>query len=379
VKIVTVVGARPQFVKAAAVSRAIAFHNAQAADGHSQVVEVVVHTGQHFDVEMSGKFFDDLSLPRPNHHLNVHSLNHGAMTGRILERLEALLLSEGPDWVLIYGDTNSTLAGALAAKKLHYKVAHVEAGLRSFNRRMPEEINRVVVDHVSDLLCCPTENAVRNLFAEGVCDHGPEAPLRGPSVINTGDVMLDAALFYGQQSSERSHILHQLGIEGEAFVLCTFHRAENTDDHRKLNGIVSALNELSRSVRVVLPLHPRTRNALASAGTKLAFEPISPVGYFDMIQLLKSSQVVLTDSGGLQKEACFFGRPCVTLRAETEWTELIEAGVNRLAGAEPHRIIEAYQQARSMGRGWSCEWYGSGNASARIVAALVDLTGRSGR
>jgi len=227
VKIVTVVGARPQFVKAAAVSRAIACHNSPVADAHSRLVEVIVHRSQHFDVEMSGRFFDEMGLPRPDHHLNVHSLNHGAMTRRILERLEGLLLSEEPDWVFIYGDTNST------------------------------------------------------------------------------HVVLDAALFYGTQSSERSHILQELGIEGEEFVLCTFHRAENMDDHEKLNGIVSASNELSRTVRIVMPLHPRTRNAPAASGAKLTFEPISPVRYYDMIQLLKFAQVVMTDSGGLQKEACF--------------------------------------------------------------------------
>ncbi|MBG0777482.1 MAG: UDP-N-acetylglucosamine 2-epimerase (non-hydrolyzing) [Desulfovibrionaceae bacterium] len=379
-KIVTVVGARPQFVKAAVVSRALA-----ARSGEGAVREVLVHTGQHFSASMSDVFFEQMAIPRPAHHLQINSLSHGAMTGRMLEAVEAVLLEEKPDRVLVYGDTNSTLAGALAAAKLHVPVAHVEAGLRSFNRRMPEEINRVLTDHTADALYCPTRTAVANLAAEGLA-HDPGGALPGGvrrSVLLTGDVMHDAALFYAQRSAEpgaaptAARVLAELG--GAPFALCTLHRAENTDDPARLAAIVRALAEISargaaRGVPVVLPLHPRTRALAPRAGVDLegaGLRLLDPVPYFDMLELLKACAVVLTDSGGLQKEAFFFARPCVTLRDETEWVELVEHGVNRLAGADTDAILAAFEAMRAVRVDASLALYGDGDAGGAIAAHLL--------
>lgn len=363
-KIVTVVGARPQFIKAAAVSRAIAAHNAVIDDQRSTITEIIVHTGQHFDNNMSEIFFDEMQIPRPNYRLEINSLSHGAMTGRMLEKIEEILLKELPDWVLVYGDTNSTLAGALAGKKLHIRVAHVEAGLRSFNLGMPEEVNRILTDRISDLLLCPTDTALHNLDREGFATF----PCH---IVNTGDVMQDAALFYRKMAAEKSNVLFRMGLDGKAFALCTIHRAENTDDPERLDSIISALDEIAGEMEVILPLHPRTRKIMASRGLDSRCTVIDPVGYFDIIQLLENTRIVLTDSGGLQKEAFFFSKPCITLRDETEWTELVEGGYNVLAGADASAIIQSFRNRIVSSSDYSVNLYGGGKAAEKIVKFLV--------
>lgn len=350
-RILTIIGARPQFIKASVVSKAI-----QKTDG---VQEILLHTGQHFDANMSAVFFEQLGIPRPDVQLDIHGGFHGEMTGRMLAEIEQAILQHKPDRVLVYGDTNSTLAGALAAAKLHIPVAHIEAGLRSFNMRMPEEINRILTDQVSDLLFCPTDTAVRNLANEGFA-HKPA------QVLQVGDVMQDAALFFAARAAAPTNFELPAG-----FILTTLHRAENTDDPKRLRSIVAALNQLHASVApVVLPLHPRTRKVIAELGLELNVHLIDPVGYFEMIWLLEHAGLVLTDSGGVQKEAFFFGKACVTLRDQTEWVELIEAGVNELVGADADRIGQAVQ--RNYGRKVEdkTQLYGGGKAAAAIVDVL---------
>lgn len=351
-KLVTVIGARPQFIKAAPVSRALK----KSAD----VQEVVIHTGQHFDANMSSVFFDQLKIRTPDHQLAIHSGSHGAMTGRMLEAIEEVLLEEQPSCVMVYGDTNSTLAGALAAAKLHVPVAHVEAGLRSNDRRMPEEINRILVDDLSDLLFCPTEVAVRNLQAEGL-------GLRSAHVELVGDVMLDAVQLFSQDA------VPPRGLEElQGFVLGTVHRAENTDDPQRLKEIITGLNKVHREVAsVVVPLHPRTRGAIERYGLQAEFQTIEPVGYLEMLWLTKNSAFVITDSGGLQKEAYMLGRPCLTLRDSTEWTELLDIGANRLVPAEAGLILRESEMAAGRKVSASEALYGGGHASSRIVASLT--------
>lgn len=324
-KVVTVVGARPQFVKAAPVSRAI----------RARGQEILVHTGQHYDQSMSDIFFEELQIPHPEYHLHVGSKSHGAQTGEMLTKVEEVLLKEKPDVLLVYGDTNSTLAGALAAAKLHIPVAHVEAGLRSFNRRMPEEVNRVLTDHVSRWLFCPTETAVKHLRSEGVT----------AGVHLVGDVMLDVVNFNSKLANERSQVLNHLEIPPKSYILVTLHRAENTDDPTRLAAIVSALNELE--ITAILPLHPRTVGKLDQFGLKITnpnVRVIPPVGYLDMLQLEVHASKILTDSGGVQKEAFFAQVPCITMRDETEWTETVELGTNVLVGADSVKILETVQQ-----------------------------------
>jgi UDP-GlcNAc3NAcA epimerase len=384
-KIVTVIGARPQFIKAAAVSRAISQHNATTHDPQSEIHEVIIHTGQHFDKNMSDVFFEEMQIPAPHYHLNVNSMSHGAMTGRMLEKIEEVLLREKPDYVLVYGDTNSTLAGALAAKKLHIKVVHVEAGLRSFNMRMPEEINRILTDRISDVLCCPTDTAVKNLINEGFMTSSDQRSTSNdqPSVVKTGDVMQDAALFYSAFSAQKSSIIKELELEARDFMLCTIHRAENTDDPARLRNVFEALVEIARNTPIVLPLHPRTRKILDSVISSTGYSVgalssavnkqliiIEPVGYFDMIELLKRTKLVMTDSGGLQKEAYFFCKPCVTLRDETEWVELVENGYNCLAGASKELILESAERMTRRELLPASELYGDGRASMKVIHAL---------
>lgn len=324
VKIVSIVGARPQFIKAAAVSRAL----------RERHQEILVHTGQHYDYEMSGIFFDGLDLPRPDVSLGVGSGSHGAQTGAMLAAIEKVLESEDPDYVLIYGDTNSTLAGALAASKLSMPVAHVEAGLRSFNRRMPEEINRVVADHLAEVLFCPSDTAVNNLAAEGV----------SKNVHQVGDVMLDVLNWARERLSENhSEILAKLGLTQKRYLLATVHRSENTDDPERLSRILDSFHSLAEPL--VFPLHPRTRKVIAGSGYRIGpqIRLIDPVGYLDMVTLAGSARLILTDSGGLQKEAYWLGVPCVTLREETEWVETVEAGWNTLVGSDPNKIVTAVQ------------------------------------
>lgn len=360
-KIVTIVGARPQFVKAAAVSRAISAHNRK---GLAPVEEVIVHTGQHYDANLSRKFFDELEIPEPRYNLGIGSLPHGAQTGRMLEAVEPILIEEKPNCVLVYGDTNSTLAGALAAKKLNLRTAHVEAGLRSFNMRMPEEINRILTDRISDLLFCPTETAAANLQREGI--------VRG--VEQVGDVMYDASLFYRDRARQRSRVLERLQLEPKSFILATVHRSENTDDAGRLTEILDGLAHLAENCRVVLPIHPRTRKCISHYGLekRLAkIDVIEPVPYLDMIRLEESARVICTDSGGVQKEAFFFRVKCVTLRDETEWVETIESGWNYLAGAQADRIVRAASNGQMAQRREVLSFYGDGTASNRIVESLV--------
>ncbi len=361
--IVTVVGARPQFIKAAVVSRAIA-----ARRGDLEFDEVIVHTGQHYDDNMSDIFFREMKIPKPAYNLGIGGSLHGEMTGRMLAEIEQVLLDIKPDAVLVYGDTNSTLAGALAAAKLHIPVAHVEAGLRSFNKRMPEEVNRILADHVSRWLFCPTGTAVHNLSREG---------LAGDGVINVGDVMYDAALFYAR-IAEPSEGSRQIVAESDkGFYLATFHRAENTDDPVRLREIVLALDALAARSAVVLPIHPRTSKMLAEFSiAPRHVRVINPVGYFDMLHLLQHCRGVLTDSGGLQKEAFFFRKPCVTMRDETEWLELVEGGYNALAGADHERVLDVLQRLEASNPDWSARLYGDGDAGGKIVQQLAVELGR---
>lgn len=348
-KVVSVVGARPQFIKAAAVSRLLRQNHC----------EVLVHTGQHYDDTMSAVFFDELQIPKPNVNLGVGSGTHGAQTASMLVGLEAVLVAERPEWVLVYGDTNSTLAGALAAAKLGIKVAHVEAGLRSFNRVMPEEINRVVTDHLSTLLLCPSQTAVENLAVEGI-RHG---------VSLVGDVMADALAFAVEATRDRAaQALARLEVSERGYLLVTVHRAENTDDPNRLGAILAALGALDEAV--IFPVHPRTRQAIEALG--YAPPPhvrlIEPVGYLDMVVLEQAARLILTDSGGIQKEAYWLGVPCITLRDETEWVETVQAGWNLLAGADTVRIVEAVRSFVPHTR--RHDLYGGGHAVECCVAAL---------
>jgi len=355
-KILTIVGARPQFIKASAFSRAV--------KNYADVEEVIVHTGQHFDKNMSDIFFEEMEIPTPKYNLEIHSLSHGAMTGRMLEEIEKVLVLEKPDVLLVYGDTNSTLAGALAAKKMHIKVAHVEAGLRSFNMRMPEEVNRILTDRISDYLFCPTDTAVKNLKNEGYANIPCE-------VVRTGDVMYDAALFYAKKAEVSSTVLSDLGVAKNEYILATIHRQENTDDENNLKNIVAALNEINARVRVVIPLHPRTRKILEQQSITPEFTIIDPVGYIDMVQLTANAKLVMTDSGGLQKEAFFFQKNCVTMREQTEWIELVENGFNVTTGAVKEKILEGFNTMLNKQNDFSVNLYGTGNASAEIVEHLL--------
>ena len=350
-KVVTIVGARPQFIKAAAFSTAL----------HSQrIEEALVHTGQHYDDELSAVFFQALELPEPRHRLGVGSGPHGEQTGRMLERLEPVMQEEAPDWVVVFGDTNSTLAGALAAAKLGLPLAHVEAGLRSFDRTMPEEINRIVTDHCSDLLFCPTQIAFDELSREGLAER---ARL-------TGDIMYDALLQHLPLIEERTDIIERLNLQPKAYVLVTVHRAANTDDPAAFARILEALALLDEPV--IFPIHPRARAALVAANLEPApnVRVIEPVGYLEMLALERSARAVLTDSGGVQKEAYLLGVPCVTLREETEWPETCGGGWNVLAGTEPARIVKEAQ--RPGPKGEPPALFGDGHAAECMVELLRD-------
>jgi UDP-N-acetylglucosamine 2-epimerase len=363
VRVISVVGARPQFIKAATVSRALAALG-DGAPG-ARIRERLVHTGQHYDPRMSRVFFEELKVPRPVANLGVGSGPHGWQTAEMLQRLEPLLTADRPDWVVVYGDTNSTLAAALAAAKLHLSIAHVEAGLRSFDRRMPEEVNRILADRVSSLLLCPTAAAVANLAREGITE----------GVHRVGDVMCDSLRLNAALAEQSSTAPARLGLEARAYYLATVHRAENTDDPVRLAGIISALGRLGRPV--VLPVHPRTRRALAAARAAAAggLRPIEPVSYLDMIALERSARLILTDSGGVQKEAYWLGVPCVTLRDETEWVELVACGCNRLAGADAERIAAAVDAFEAEGAvlpaGRPKDLYGDGHSAERIAELLA--------
>jgi UDP-GlcNAc3NAcA epimerase len=352
-KVVTILGARPQFIKAGTVSREIL--------KYSDIQEVIVHTGQHYDSNMSDIFFDEMKIPIPDYFLGIGGGTHGSMTGQMLEKIEQVLIKEAPDWLLVYGDTNSTLAGAIAASKLNIKIAHIEAGLRSFNTIMPEEINRILTDRVSSFLFCPTAQAISNLHSEGVDSWNTK-------YILSGDVMHDGALFYSSLSTKPTN----LDVTNN-FVLATLHRAENTDNPRRLYDIVEAINEIAETSLVVFPMHPRTRIKLENSSVKLNSNVLvcDPVGYLNMVWLIQNCKLVMTDSGGLQKEAYFFKKQCITLRDETEWVELVDKGYNVLVGAKKEKIVSEYLSV-DYSKEFCDNLYGGGNASKIIVAKLLE-------
>jgi UDP-GlcNAc3NAcA epimerase len=327
-KIVTILGARPQFVKAAVLSREVL--------RQSLIEEVLLHTGQHYDSNMSRVFFDEMEIPAPKYNLNIHGIGHGAMTGQMLEKIEAVLLAEKPDAIVVYGDTNSTLAGALAAQKLGIKVVHVEAGLRSFNMKMPEEVNRILTDRISNLLLCPTETAIGNLQKEGFED-------LDITVLNCGDIMKDAVGYYSKIAVHKSQIIKSLGLVDNEYILATIHRQENTDTLAALISIFEGLTALHKTKKVVMPLHPRTKSVLEKNNLNYPITFIDPVGYYDMLELLKHCNMVVTDRGGLQKEAFFVKKFCIVVREQTEWVELVSNGFAKLVGSDSKQMIKAFR------------------------------------
>jgi len=353
-KIATILGARPQFIKASMVSKEVI--------ENSDVQEVIIHTGQHFDENMSKIFFQEMGIPAPKYNLGINTLPHGAMTGRMLEEIEKTLQKEKPDWVLVYGDTNSTIAGALSAVKMHIPVAHVEAGLRSFNRKMPEEINRVLTDHLCDICFAPTDTAVKNLRTEGISEE---------KIKLVGDVMFDASLYFSSILDKDSNFLQKLNLINGSYILSTIHRPENTDHRDRLQSIIEAFNQINSSNIVVLPIHPRTKRKLLQLKIKTDFITIDPVGYLHMLMLIKNCKMVLTDSGGLQKEAYYLKKCCVTIRDETEWVELVDYGVNVLTGANKRKIIDSFEKMlNNKDADFSKKLFGNGNTGKLIVEHL---------
>ena len=355
-KIITILGARPQFIKAGSVSREILHQCESGAD----IQEVIIHTGQHYDANMSDVFFEEMQIPKPDYFLGIGGKSHGAMTGQMIEKIEEILVKEKPDFIMVYGDTNSTLAGAIVASKLHIKLAHIEAGLRSFNMKMPEEVNRILTDRVSQILFCPTDTAMHNLNNEGY-------DKLDCKMVKSGDVMQDGALFYKDLAVKPS-----FDIKNE-FVLCTVHRAENADDRNRLESIFDALSVIAKEKQVILPLHPRTRSTLNNLKLNIKnLTLIDPVGYLEMVWLIDNCDMVMTDSGGLQKEAYFFSKPCITMRDETEWVELVEVGANVLVGANKSRILDAYSNhSKFKIKNLQLDLYGDGKASEKIIMELL--------
>lgn len=370
ISILTIVGARPQFIKAAAISRAVRDHFA------GKVREYILHTGQHYDENMSEVFFKQMQIPQPDFRLSVGSGSHGLQTGEMMRQIEEILTSQKFDALLVYGDTNSTLAGALAASKIHIPVIHIEAGLRSYNKSMPEEINRICSDHVSTFLFPPTQVAVDNLEKEGF-HFKADKPVsyNNPWVENVGDVMYDNSLYFAEIAQKESTITTQLGIDGKPFVLCTIHRDFNTDNMERLESIFSALNKISQenAIPIILPCHPRTAKKLAELKNKPldSVQIIAPVSFFDMIKLEKNASQIITDSGGVQKEAYFFKVPCIVMRPETEWVEIIETGNGLLADADTQRIVDGFNHFNGRITSTYPELYGDGKASEKIIDAVV--------
>ena len=355
-KIITILGARPQFVKAAVLSRVISKYNS--------VEEIIIHTGQHYDTNMSDIFFSEMEIPKPKYNLAINGLGHGAMTGQMLEKIEEILDLEKPDLVVVYGDTNSTLAGALSAKKMHIKVVHVEAGLRSFNMKMPEEINRILTDRISDLLVCPTDTAIANLQNEGF-ENMPS------KIVKCGDIMKDAVEFYSKISKEKSSIISDLNLEKNEFVLATIHRQENTGDLNNLKSIFEGLEEISKTKQVVLPLHPRTKAILEKNNLSFNLMIIDPVGYFDMLELLKNCNLVVTDSGGLQKEAFFNKKHCIIAREETEWVELVSNQFAIIVGSDSNKMLEAFERFQNSKTNFDMNLFGE-NIGEKIYTEILN-------
>ncbi|MBL4745120.1 MAG: UDP-N-acetylglucosamine 2-epimerase (non-hydrolyzing) [Flavobacteriaceae bacterium] len=358
-KIVTILGARPQFIKGAVLSRELA--------KCATITEVIIHTGQHYDANMSAVFFEEMGIPTPKYHLNINGLSHGAMTGQMLTEIEQVLLLEKPEAVVVFGDTNSTLAGALAAKKLGIKLVHIEAGLRSFNMQMPEEINRILTDRISDLLICPTQQAMDNLELEGYGNIENR-------VVNSGDIMKDAVQYYSRFSAEKSKLIARLGLTNTPFVLATIHRQENTDDLSKLKAIFQGLEEIAKKEQVIVPLHPRTKALLEKHQLHYNITCIPPVGYFDMMELLKHCSLVVTDSGGLQKEAFFHKKHCVIARTETEWVELVQHHFACIVGSDPKKMVDAYTAFKTKESDFSMDLFGEdiGSTIVKEIQQLID-------
>jgi UDP-GlcNAc3NAcA epimerase len=377
-KIITVIGARPQIIKAAAISRAIKNNFSD------KILEVIVHTGQHYDENMSQIFFEELKIPFPNYNLNVGSGTHGEQTAKMLEGLENIYVQEKPDAVIVYGDTNSTIAGALAASKIHIPVIHIEAGLRSFNKAMPEEINRIACDHMSTLLFTPSETGHRNLLNEGIKNDQKEAAsIDNPKIYLCGDIMYDNSLYFSAMSEQKSKILKELEITTNEFILCTIHRDTNTDDKTNLNAIFRALLRIQKTsnLKIVLPLHPRTKeklnshlneNLLTEINQNKNFKIIPPTGFLDIISLEKNARLIITDSGGLQKEAFFFQKPCVILREQTEWIEIVENGNALIAGANELKIISSIETLIKKTDFTYPNLYGDGNAANFICKKITE-------
>jgi len=377
-KIVTVIGARPQIIKAAALSRAIKAHFT------NEIQEVIVHTGQHYDDNMSQVFFDELEIPRPDYNLHVGSASHGVQTARITEGIEEILLKENPDFIVLYGDTNSTLAGAVAAAKIHVPIVHIEAGLRSFNKVMPEEINRIVCDHCSTLLFAPTLAGVENLKREGFpTDNEPPYTIDNPKVYHCGDIMYDNSLHFAAIAETKADILQRLGLSEKPFILATIHRDSNTDHPERLNAIFNALLQLSEECRIVLPLHPRTSKLLKTNLPKEKQEQLfssknitilPPVSFLEMVALERHAQLVVTDSGGVQKEAYFFKKPCIILRPETEWVEIVETGNAILADADESHILQAWQHFKDNHPTTFPEIFGDGKAAEFMLKKMMECS-----
>ena len=377
IKIVTIIGARPQIIKAAALSRAIKNNFS------SQITEIIVHTGQHYDDNMSQVFFDELEIPLPNYNLNVGSGNHGKQTATMISAIEDVLLIEKPNAIVLYGDTNSTLAGAMAASKIHIPVIHIEAGLRSFNKSMPEEINRIMCDHVSTLLFSPTKTGFNNLIQEGFLSQN-NAPysIDNPKIYHCGDVMFDNSLFFSKISDVKTSIINDLKLKNNGFILATIHRNNNTDEPIRLNALFKSLNDISinHQLQIVLPLHPRTSNLLDRNLSKdlveairlnSNFKIISPVSFLEMLALEKNCCLVMTDSGGVQKEAFYFEKPCVILRPETEWIELLENGAALIADADENKIKFSFEQLIAKKDLSFPKLYGDGNAAVFICSEII--------
>lgn len=377
-KIITIIGARPQIIKASALSRAIRERFSDS------INEIIVHTGQHYDENMSAVFFDEMGIPQPNYNLAVGSGNHGQQTAKMMDGLEEIYLTEKPDAVVIYGDTNSTLAGALAAAKLHIPVVHIEAGLRSFNKRMPEEVNRITADHVSTLLFSPTKTGIDNLKREGFnVDRQGKADINNPFIYHCGDIMYDNSIYFLSVSDERSTIIEELGLQDTPYILSTVHRDSNTDVNENMDAIFSALIEISEksAKRVVLPMHPRTKHKLEShlseeiRKTLIESENIiiiPPAGFLDIIALEKNAELIITDSGGLQKEAYFFKKPCIILRPQTEWVEIVENGNAILADANKDRILQAFEDLTNKDDYTYPPFYGDADAAGFICDCIVN-------